>query len=137
VIKQFLLIIIGVVAFFVLLLGLVNRFFPGRTLPLLSGEKSPLKNLACAYPVKVAGHSMEPSIKEGTVLNLNKCIDDIREKLEPETVIAYKKFDQIAIGRIKPKTEEPKMLYYNVSQDARPTEINHVFPADIIAVYEE
>jgi len=137
VIKKIFLSAIVLVATLVLILGLINRLFPGQTIPFLSGEKSPLKNIACAYPVKVAGKSMEPTIKEGALLNFNKCIDGIREKITPETVILYKKFDQIVIGRIKPRLEEPKMLYYNVVKDARPSELNHVFPKDIIAVYEE
>jgi len=95
-----------------------------------------LSKVVCNYPVTVAGQSMESTLKAGSRVIFNHCIEH-KNKLEPEIIIVYKlPGGKMKIGRIKEKLEDSRGLFYKVGQDRREG-IDEVFMDSIVAVYQQ
>ena len=127
---------ICVVSFVLFIIGIfmIIRFVPGKILEKIVGTDSELSQIACIYPVKMQGRSMEPIFSEGDIINFNKCIDD-RENIMLDTIIVYKDKSIMRVARIREKLDGESGKHYKVSPDGRSEDYADVFPDDIIAKY--
>lgn len=123
------------VVLFIIGIFLIIRFVPGKILERIVGTDSELSEIACIYPVKIQGKSMEPALTESTVVNFDKCLDD-RENIPIDTIIVFKSNGAMRVVRIREKAEGESGIYYKVSPDGRSEDYTDVFPDDIIATYE-
>jgi len=83
------------------------------------------------------GNSMMPAIKNGTLLIMNKCLEDV-ENIPAGKIVAYKTKEFVKIGRIRALQQDKfGKIYYKISPDAKPLEIKDVYPEDILAFYQE
>jgi signal peptidase I len=92
-----------------------------------------LEEVKCVYPVGVQGDSMEPAIKSGSTLSLNKCIED-RESLSSGQVVLFEEKGVKRIGRIKERVKLEEGVFYKIGRDARPGEEFSVSSGDILAI---
>lgn len=74
---------------------------------------------------------MEPTIKSGTKLLVDKCAD--KQNIAAGVVVTYQADKRLNIGRIKEKISSPNGVSYKIGTDARPNEERTVSADDIIA----
>jgi phage repressor protein C with HTH and peptisase S24 domain len=94
-----------------------------------------ISEVGCVYTVSVAGDSMTPAIKSGTVLSLNKCIQD-KNNLTTGKVILFEDGGMKKVGRIKEKLTLAEGVFYKISRDNRPGEEITISSNSILAVSE-
>lgn len=92
-----------------------------------------LSEIKCIESVMVQGQAMEPAIKSGTYLLLNKCLED-KDNLVSGTVVLVRQNGTSRLGRIKDKLNRAEGVYYTIGQDNRPGQEFTVSANDIIAV---
>ena len=114
---------------------LFNRFFPGTEIPFLTNENSPIKGIVCSYPVRVSGSSMEPILKENSLVIFDKCVSEMKENLATGTVILFSQGGQMRMRTIREKLEGESGIYYKASPETRPQDLIDVFPDNIVGVY--
>lgn len=90
-------------------------------------------DLRCIESVAVSGQSMEPAVKAGSQLTLNKCISD-KENISIGTIVLASERGTKRLGRIKEKLILADGIWYKISQDNRPDQEFTVSTNDVIAV---
>ena len=114
----------------------LSCFFSGAVYAI--EEESLIQGARCVYPVRVAGKSMEPRVSEGTRLIFNKCVTDKKDKLEPGTIILYKREGRTKISVVREKIEGSNgQVYYKTSREQNKEMTEDVFSDDILAIYQE
>jgi phage repressor protein C with HTH and peptisase S24 domain len=109
--SSFLIIIIVIITLiFVAFMFLRNRQFIPKN----------INDIKCVSLIAVQGNSMEPSIKSGSTLSLNKCTD--KNNLSPNQIVLFEEGGNKRIGRIKQKLEREDGIFYIITRDARPNE---------------
>lgn len=99
--------------------------FRGQPLPTSFSE------LQCTSSIEVQGQSMEPTVRSGTKLLVDKCVD--KQNISAGVIVTYKGDKGLRIGRIKERITSPSGVSYKIGSDAKPNEENTVSADDIIA----
>ncbi len=74
---------------------------------------------------------MEPTIKSGSKLLVDKCAD--KQNIAAGVIVTYQADNRLNIGRIKERISSPNGMSYKISTDARPNEEKTVSADDIVA----
>jgi len=133
--KKVLKIIVVVLAVLIVALVLWIKLVPKEKVSFLAGKDNLAAKVLCLYPVKIQGDSMEPVFSGGRLVNFNKCFN--KEKLAVGTIVMFKSGDIRRVGRVREARQGESGVYYKVSQEARPEEINDVYPDMIEAIYNK
>jgi len=120
---------------FIVALALWIKLMPRKKISFLTGKDNLAAKVLCLYPVKIQGSSMEPVFKGGKLINFNKCFN--KEELPVNTIIMFKSGNILRTGRIREIKEGESGKYYEVSPEARPEDINDIYPDMVEAVYNE
>jgi len=134
--KKIINIVILVIALVIAAVVLVMRFMPGKVITSILPKSNPLGNVACSYPVRVSGNSMAPVFLDGNTVIFDKCIHD-KENLAIGTIVLFRDFGKVRIGRIREQLAGSSGKYYKISPEARSGDVADVLPDNIIAVYEK
>jgi hypothetical protein len=114
---------------------LAFRFMPAKYITGLLGNDNTVSSLACSYPVKVAGDSMEPYFTSGQMAIFNKCFTI--EDLVADKVIAFTDGNVVRLGVIDTIKNLADENVYKVSQPNRQDRMSDVLFGQIMAVYEK
>lgn len=114
---------------------LTFRFMPAKYITGLLGNDNAVSSLACSYPVRVAGDSMEPYFTSGQMVIFNKCFSV--EDLAVDKTIAFADEDVVRLGVIDAIENLAEGNVFKVSQPNRQDRISNVLFGQIIAVYEK
>jgi len=120
---------------FIVALALWIKLMPRKKISFLTGKDNLAAKVLCLYPVKIQGSSMKPVFKGGKLINFNKCFN--KEELPVNTIIMFKSGNILRTGRIREIKEGESGKYYEVSPEARPEDINDIYPDMVEAVYNE
>jgi len=120
---------------FIVALALWIKLMPRKKISFLTGKDNLAAKVLCLYPVKIQGSSMEPVFKGGKLINFNKCFN--KEELPVNTIIMFKSGNILRTGRIRKIKEGESGKYYEVSPEARPEDINDIYPDMVEAIYNE
>ncbi|HBB64517.1 MAG: hypothetical protein UR34_C0010G0019 [candidate division WS6 bacterium GW2011_GWC1_33_20] len=88
-------------------------------------------DLPCMYLVNITSNSMEPELKQGTILSMNKCITKIRT-FPVDQIVLFQEGGSRKVGRIISGEDDS----YVIGQDNRKGEEFTILKEDIIAVAE-
>ncbi len=88
-----------------------------------------IEEAKCALPITVQGPVMEPAIKSGSRLLLDKCAD--RQNIAAGTIVLFQQGNAKVVGRVKERTGSGDAVSYTVGQDGRP-DAEFVVPAERI-----
>jgi len=132
--KKIYLILVIIVAL-IILIFLACRFLPAKYITGLLGNNNAASSLACSYPLRITGDSMEPDFKSGQLAVFNKCFT--ADDLAVSKTIAFKEGEVIRLGTINRIENLPKGLTYKVTQPKRQDRVIDVTYDQIIAVYKE
>ncbi len=77
-----------------------------------------INEVGCIHSVTVQGDSMEPAIKSGAFLSMNKCISD-KTNIEVGKVLLYKENSMQKLGRVKERLNREDGIFYKVTRDNR------------------
>ena len=127
-------IILSIIIAIIALIFLVFRLMPAKYIIDILGNND-MSSLACSYPVRIVGDSMEPNFKSGQMAIFNKCF--IQDDLVIYKIIAFKNSDIIRLGIINSVENLPKGLTYKVVQSNRRDSVFDVFYNQIVAVYKK
>ena len=127
--------ILSVIAALAVLIFLASRFMPAKYITGLLGKDNAASSLACSYPVKVVGDSMEPYFENGQMAFFNKCFT--ANDIAVNKTIAFKEGNVVRLGMIDNIEDLPKGLTYKVIQPNRKDRISDVAISQIVAVYKE
>lgn len=117
---------------------LFNLAYPAKLIPYLTDENSPIKGIACSYPVFVSTDTMEPRLDQGSLKLFNKCIDDIRDNLMLSDVVVYKREGVRKIASVKARTFVGiSAVEYEVASQSGGERPDRLSPTQIIAVFRE
>jgi len=133
--KKILKIIAIILAVLIVVLVLWIKLAPREKISFLVGKDNLAAKVLCLYPVKIQGSSMEPVFKGGKLVNFNKCFN--KEDLAIGVIIMFKSGDIRRAGRVREIRQGESGIYYKVSQEARPEEINDVYPDMVEAIYNQ
>ena len=133
--KKILKIIAIILAVLIVVLVLWIKLAPREKISFLVGKDNLAAKVLCLYPVKIQGSSMEPVFKGGKLVNFNKCFN--KEDLAIGAIIMFKSGDIRRAGRVREIRQGESGIYYKVSQEARPEEINDVYPDMVEAIYNQ
>jgi len=126
--------IIGIVLFlFVVIFGYYYLFSRQQ------GQYMPAgwEDFDCMYPVFIGSDSLQPTLKKGSILILNQCVNDNTE-LEIGDIVSFKNFmfdipSSKKVGIIKDTTyKHGQIVYTNNDQ----TDIYNISKEDILAYTE-
>ncbi len=117
------------------LLFIVFRFMPARYITAILGRDNSLSSLACSYPVKVTGDSMEPYFKNGQTAYFNKCFQV--GDLGVNNIIVFNDGEVNRLGAIDKIEDLESGIVYKIVQPNRADLVTDVFPDQIRAVYKE
>lgn len=90
-----------------------------------------IKDIRCISTITVQGNSMEPSIKAGSILSLNKCSD--KNNLSLNQIVLFEENKTKRIGRINQKLKKDNDTFYVITRDARPNEEFTISSENILA----
>ena len=90
-----------------------------------------ISELNCVSAITVQGNSMEPAIKSGSLLSLNKCLD--MDGIATNKIVLYKDGRVQKIGRVKERLEKEDEVYYLITRDNRPNEESTIPSTNILA----
>jgi len=107
------------------------RYVPVDKIPILKNRSGAVSDLLCAYSVKAGSDSLSPFIKFGETVNFSRCFE--KEGLEVGHIVVFRDGGALRIGIIRQFINRGR-LFYKVSNEKRPQEINDVLPDDVIAV---
>lgn len=133
--KKILKILAVVLAVLIVALVLWIKLVPKEKISFLVGKDNLAAKVLCLYPVKIRGSSMEPVFSSGKLVNFNKCF--AKKKLSLGAIIMFKSGDIRRVGRVREIKRGESGVYYKVSQEARPGEINDVYPDIVEAIYNQ
>lgn len=128
-------IILSIIVAIIILIFLIFRFMPAKYITGILGDDNTVSSLACSYPVRIVGDSMEPHFKSGQITVFNKCFTD--NDIIVNKIIAFKDGDVIRLGIINSLENLPKGLTYKVTRSNRQDKISDVTKNQIIAIYKE
>lgn len=121
----------------VAIMALAGIFIAGRFFKLTIFQSVPvLKSINCAYPIAIAGDSMDPALKSGSRAVFNQCVEK-REDLPAKTVILYKESGIARIFRIKERIQKDGKVFYLIDRDNRKGETLEVAADKIIAIWNK
>jgi signal peptidase I len=123
-----LVVIIAILAFWI-------RLMPKGKISFLAGKDNLATKVLCFYPVRIQGDSMKPVFSGGELVNFNKCF--AKEELAVGTIIMFRSGEFRKVGKIKEIRQGENGVYYKISQEARPGEINDVYPDMVEAIYNQ
>lgn len=103
---------------------------PSKTIQSVVGNDNAISDVACSYPVRISGNSMEDYFKEGELVNFGKCFRG--SELVSGKIIVYKDRDNNRIGIIIEKMGDS----YRVKQSNREA-VFTVFEQDVVAIYNK
>jgi len=127
-------IILSIIAAIIVLIFLTSRFMPAKYITGILGDDNAVSSLACSYPVRIAGDSMEPYFKNGQMAFFNKCFTD--NDMAVNKTIAFKDRDVIRLGIINSIENLPEGVTYKVIQPNRRDRASDVLISQIIAIYK-
>ncbi len=128
--------ILSIAAIIIVAAVILFRFLPGKYIIGILGKDNAVSSLACSYPVKISGDSMEPDFKNGQIAYFNKCLEG--EKIGVNTVILFSEGNINRIGIINGLADSSEgNIAYKAIQPNRPDRILNVARSQIIAVYKE
>lgn len=128
-------IILSLILAAIILIFLIFRFMPAKYITGILGNNNIVSSLACSYPVRVVGDSMEPYFKSGQMVFFSKCFAD--NDIAVNKTIAFKDNDVIRIGIINRIENLSASITYKVIQPNRKDRISDVAKNQIIAIYKE
>jgi len=114
---------------------LIFRFMPAKYIAGILGDDNNISSLACSYPLRIAGDSMEPDFKSGQTVIFNKCFT--QDDLAIHKIIAFEDGDVVRLGMINSIENPPKGLTYKVIQPNRGDSVSDVSYNQIIAIYKK
>ena len=117
----FLILLVGALTLYLLVFRQKGQFIPKN-----------FDELACVSSVTVMGNSMEPTLKAGSVLLLNKCLD--KNNLTTGNIILFEEQGVKRLGRVRERLQLREGISYTVSRDNRSGEERTVLPRAILAV---
>lgn len=133
--KKILKIIAVILAVFIVALALWIKLMPKEKISFLTGKDNLAAKALCFYPARIGGSAMEPVFSAGELVNFSKCFK--KEELTVGAIIMFKSGDIRRVGRVKEVKQGESGVYYKVSQEARPGEINDVYPDMVEAIYNK
>jgi len=133
--KKILKIVAIVLVVLIVALALWVKLMPKEKVSFLAGKDNLAAKVLCLYPVRIQGDSMEPVFSGGELVSLNKCF--AKEELAVGTIVMFKNGEFRRVGRIREVRQGESGIYYKVSQEARPGEINDVYPDMVEAIYNQ
>jgi len=131
--KKIYIILLAVIAVVILVL-LIFRFMPAKYITGILGNDNAASSIACSYPIRITGDSMEPNFKSGQTTIFNKCFTD--NDISVNQTIAFKEGDVIRLGIINSIENLPKGLTYKIIQPNRRDRSFDVSYNQIIAIYK-
>ena len=90
-----------------------------------------IEDIQCISTTTVQGNSMEPAVKAGSILSLNKCTD--KNNLSSGQIVLFEENNVKRIGRIKQRMERQDGIFYTITRDARPGEEFTISADNILA----
>lgn len=91
--------VIAVVIIILIAIYVVARILPSKTIKSIVGSDNAISEVACSYPVKVSGNSMQDYFKEGELASFDKCFEN--SELVTGTIVVFKDRDNNRIGIIQ------------------------------------
>lgn len=70
--------------------------------------------MGCVYTVTIQGNSMEPALKAGSLLSLNRYIED-KDTISVGKVVLLEENGIKKLGRIKDRMERQDGVFYKVA----------------------
>jgi len=128
-------IILSIIIVAIVLVFLTFRFMPAKYIIGLLGDDNVVSSLACSYPVKVAGDSMEPYFKSGEMAFFNKCFTE--DDIVLNKTVVFKDNDEIRLGIIDRIENLSNGMTYKIIQSNRKDRISDVAKNQIIAIYKK
>lgn len=128
--------IILIVAGVVLFIWVVDYFSPIKIKTLLTKDLGG-KEGVCSRLINVNDSSMEPILKEGSTYVFNRCIESLKDDLDPGTVVLVEKlFSERIISVVRKKEEDFDEIKYKVSPPLKLKDLTEVNAKDITAIYQ-
>jgi len=127
-------IILSIIIAVIALLFLTFRFMPAQYIIGILGDNN-ISSLACSYPVRIAGDSMEPDFRSDQTAIFNKCFT--QDDLTIHKIIAFQNGDVIRLGIINSVENLPGGLTYKVVQSNRRDSVSDVSYNQIVAIYKK
>lgn len=124
--------IIGIVLFlFVVIFGYYYLFSRQQ------GQYVPAgwEDFDCMYPVFIGSDSLQPTLKKGSILILNQCVNDNTE-LEIGNIVTFTNDGIKKVGTIQDITYEDREVSYTVQISNNQTDIIDISKEDILAYTE-
>jgi len=133
--KKILKIVAIVLVVLIVALALWIKLMPKEKISFLTGKDNLAVKVLCLYPVRIQGGSMEPVFSGGELVSFNKCF--AKEELAVGTIVMFRSGEFRKVGRIREIRQGESGVYYKISQEARPGEINDIYPDMAEAIYNE
>lgn len=130
--KKIIWVIVAIIIALILVYLVILRVSPNS----IPTDMPIIGRLACPYPVKVAGGSMEPALSAGKITTFDRCRTD-KSNLPVGIIIAFEEGGAVRISRIIERIVEKTVTTYKTAQDSNPNVFIHVPASDIIATYQE
>lgn len=124
--------IIGIVLFlFVVIFGYYYLFSRQQ------GQYVPAgwEDFDCMYPVFIGSDSLQPTLKKGSILILNQCVNDNTE-LKIGNIVTFTNDGIKKVGTIQDITYEDREVSYTVQISNNQTDIIDISKEDILAYTE-
>ncbi|TSC93287.1 MAG: hypothetical protein Athens101428_705 [Candidatus Berkelbacteria bacterium Athens1014_28] len=122
--------VFGIIIAILAVFYIIARLLPSKTVESIVGNDNAISNIACSYPVRVSGSSMQEYFKEGELANFDKCFES--SELASGRIIVFKDRDNNRIGIIQESVNDT----YKVKQSNR-NEIFTVNKQDVVAIYDK
>ena len=91
------------------IIAVILLSFQGQRIP------TSLEEARCVLPVTVQGQSMEPAIKAGTRLLLDKCAD--KQSVPVGAIVLFDENNVGMVGRVKERISLQQAVSYRIGQD--------------------
>lgn len=124
--------IIGIVLFLIVIIFGYYYLFSRQ-----QGQYMPAgwEDFDCMYPVFIGSDSLQPTLKKGSILILNQCVNDNTE-LEIGNIVTFTNDGIKKVGTIQDITYEDREVSYTVQISNDQTDIYNISKEDILAYTE-
>ncbi len=124
--------IIGIVLFLIVIIFGYYYLFSRQ-----QGQYMPAgwEDFDCMYPVFIGSDSLQPTLKKGSILILNQCVNDNTE-LEIGNIVTFTNDGIKKVGTIQDITYEDREVSYTVQISNNQTDIIDISKEDILAYTE-
>jgi len=124
--------IIGIVLFLIVIIFGYYYLFSRQ-----QGQYVPAgwEDFDCMYPVFIGSDSLQPTLKKGSILILNQCVNDNTE-LEIGNIVTFTNDGIKKVGTIQDITYEDREVSYTVQISNNQTDIIDISKEDILAYTE-